>query len=140
MADSVASRLRSSGLAARTVSIKVRFSDFTTITRSRSVVAPITTAAAILAVVDELLEQVDPGLGVRLFGVSASRFAESVEQLSFDDVGEGERTRRDWTTTSATIDAIRDRFGSGAIGPASTVGPDGRRPLRDRSHQWGPPD
>lgn len=138
LADSVASRLRATGLAARTVAIKVRFSDFTTITRSRSADSPVTTAAAILEVVEALLLQVDPGAGVRLFGITLSNFTEAVEQLSFDDLGPGERVRRDWTSTSTAIDAIRERFGADAIGPASTVTSGGLRVGRRRSQQWGP--
>jgi DNA polymerase-4 len=138
LADSVASRLRASGTAARTVSIKVRFSDFTTITRSRSAESPVTTAAAILEVVESLLLQVDPGAGVRLFGITLSNFTEAAEQLSFDDLGSDERVRRDWTSTSAAVDAIRERFGSDAIGPASTVTTDGLRVGRRRAQQWGP--
>ncbi len=138
LADSVASRLRATGAAARTVSIKVRFSDFTTITRSRSAESPVTTAAAILEVVEALLLQVDPGAGVRLFGITLSNFTEAAEQLSFDDLGSDERVRRDWTSTSAAVDAIRERFGSDAIGPASTVTSDGLRVGRRRAQQWGP--
>jgi DNA polymerase-4 len=138
IADSVAGRLRATGTAARTVAIKVRFSDFTTITRSRSADSPVTTAAAILEVVEGLLIQVDPGPGVRLFGITLSNFTEAAEQLSFDDLGPGDRVRRDWTSTSAAVDAIRERFGTGAIGPASTVTNEGLRVGRRRKQQWGP--
>lgn len=138
LADSVAGRLRAAGVAARTVAIKVRFSDFTTITRARSTESPVATAAAILAAVEALLLQVDPGPGVRLFGISLSNFTASVEQLSFDDLGSEGRVRRDWTSTAAAIDAIRERFGTDAIGPASTVTSDGLRVGRHRSQQWGP--
>ncbi len=138
IADSVAARLRATGAAARTVAIKVRFSDFTTISRSRSTDSPVSTAAASLVVVEALLLQVDPGPGVRLFGITLSNFAESAEQLSFDDLGPGDRVRRDWTSTSAAVDAIRERFGTGAIGPASTVTNEGLRVGRRRTQQWGP--
>ncbi len=144
LADAVSARLRSAGVGARTITIKVRFSDFVTITRSRSVAAPITTAKAVVEIADALLAAIDVGAGVRLFGISASGLGPAVEQLSLDDLtadmgaGRGEADRSDWVTASGAIDAIRERFGAGAIGPASTVSPNGLRVVRAGAQQWGP--
>ena len=138
LADAVSGRLRATGLAARTVSMKVRFSDFVTITRSRSTDAPVTTARAILDLVDPLLAGIDAAQGVRLLGISVSGFVEPVEQLSLDDVTDGQRMRNDWVSASQTIDAIRDRFGTTAIGPASAVAPEGLKVVRKGAQQWGP--
>ncbi len=138
LSDAVSSRLRASGTGARTVSLKVRFSDFVTITRSRSVEAPITTAQAILEIVDPLLAAIDVSVGVRLLGVSVSGFAVPSEQLSFDDMIEGGQARQDWIAASGTIDAIRERFGTAAIGPASAVTSTGLKVVRRGAQQWGP--
>jgi len=68
MAESVGARLRELGQAGRTVTLKVRFADFQTITRSRTVPEPVDTGTAIAAVAGELLDQVDLSSGVRLLG------------------------------------------------------------------------
>ena len=63
MADATAARLRENGLAGRTVTLKVRFGDFRTITRSRTVGDPVSSGPAIARVAKELLDGVDPASG-----------------------------------------------------------------------------
>jgi len=139
LADGVAGRMRSQGLAARTFTLKVRFSGFHTISRAVTVDAAIATAHGIVQVVEPLLGAVDPGPGVRLLGVSASNFAEAAEQLSLDQLLERDTaTPQEWQAAEDTIDQIRSRFGNAAIGPASAVGPDGLRVVRRGAQQWGP--
>jgi DNA polymerase-4 len=139
LADAVAARLRSSGSGARTIGLKVRFADFSTVTRSHTVPAPVVTARAILAAVEPMLRRLDVSNGVRLLGISVSGFGEPVEQLSLDDLLSGEvSSEQDWEAASETIDAIRARFGSGSIGPASAVSGDGLRLVRPGAQQWGP--
>lgn len=143
LADAVGSRLRAARTSARTVTVKVRFSDFVTITRSRTLTVPITTAAAIVEVADGLLAGVDPSAGVRLLGVSASGLGQGAEQLSLDDMvgddaGRGDGDRAVWVEASGAIDAIRQRFGTAAIGPASAVSSAGLRVVRSGAQQWGP--
>ena len=136
LADGVASRLRAHGTAARTLSLKVRFAGFHTITRSTTVPGAVHTANGIVKAVDPLLQAVDPSPGVRLLGVSASNFSPPAEQLSLlDDAAAGES---EWDAAEATVDAIRSRFGNTAIGPASAVRGDGLRLVRKGAQQWGP--
>jgi DNA polymerase-4 len=142
LADSVASRLRAQGCGARTVSVKLRFADFTTITRSRTVAAGITTAHAILGCALPLLHAVPLKMGVRLLGISVSNLTVPAEQLTLDDllgvaVPDG-ASDGDWVAASDAVDRVRDRFGSGAIGPASAVSADGLRLVRPGAQQWGP--
>ena len=138
------SRLRAAGVGARTLTLKVRFAGFVTITRSTTGPAPVATAAAILDAVGPLLANIDPTPGVRLLGVHASNFGEPVEQLRLDDLlgapgdGPSDAPPADWTEASAAIDAIRERFGDTAIGPASTVSSRGIRIVRKGAQQWGP--
>ena len=73
LADGVASRLRAARHAARTVQLKVRFGDFRTITRSRTLPEPTDLAADIAGVARELLRALDVAGGVRLLGVSAQQ-------------------------------------------------------------------
>ena len=133
LSDSVADRLRRHGLAGRTVTVKVRFADFHTITRSRTLASPVDTGPAVAGAALELLEQVDPSPGVRLLGVSVSNLApEPAHQLSFDETGQS------WGEASLAVDEIRRRFGDGAVGPASLAGGQGLRVKRQGDQQWGP--
>ncbi len=146
LSDGVATRLRKHDTGARTLALKVRFAGFHTITRSITLPSPVHTAHAIVQAVEPLLQSVDPSPGVRLLGVSATNFGAPAEQLSLDDLlaagpagaggvppGAGE-----WEAAEETVDAIRTRFGSAAIGPASAVGGRGLRLVRKGAQQWGP--
>jgi DNA polymerase IV len=73
LADGVASRLRAAHAAARTVQLKVRFGDFKTITRSRTLAAPTDLAADVGRVARDLLRSLEVGPGVRLLGISAQQ-------------------------------------------------------------------
>jgi DNA polymerase-4 len=146
LADAVASRLRHLGVGARTVTLKVRFAGFETITRSVTVPMPLTTGPGIVAAVEPLLSQIDPSPGVRLVGVSGSHLGEPVEQLGLfglvdaavsGTVPDAATVDSAWGEASDALDSIRDRFGSDAIGPASAVA--GRRQrVRPGSALWGP--
>lgn len=135
MADGVALRLRRARVAGRTVVLKVRFGDFRTITRSATLPLPVDDAVALSRAAQELLETVDPTPGVRLLGVTAANLVDAGDgrQLSFDDLA-----RRPWHDASGAVEEIRERFGDDAIGPASTVGPDGLRTKRRGQDPWGP--
>jgi DNA polymerase-4 len=134
LADSVGSRLRRHRLAGRTVSIKVRFHDFRTISRSRTLPAPVDLGPEIARVACDLLEQVDPSPGVRLFGVSVSNLVDDASrQLTLADVDAG-----GWGGVTAAVDEIRGRFGDGAVGPATLVDASGLRVKREGDTQWGP--
>jgi DNA polymerase-4 len=86
MVDASATALRRAELVARTVTVKVRFSDFSMITRSHTLSGPIDASPAIGAVAAALLESAPLDQGVRLLGVSLSGFGESYggEQLTLD--------------------------------------------------------
>jgi DNA polymerase-4 len=139
LSDAVAARLRAHGGAARTLTLKVRFAGFETITRSITVSGGVSTAHSIVAVVEPLLHAIDASPGVRLLGVSASNFTSASQQLSLDDVLD-ERVDDDhqWRLAEETVDAIRKRFGTTAIGPASSVSDRGLRVVRRGAQQWGP--
>ena len=139
LSDAVAARLRANSLAARTITLKVRFAGFETITRSVTVGGGISTSHAIVAAVEPLLEAIDPSPGVRLLGVCAGNFTSQSQQLSLDDLlGERVDDEHQWLLAEETIDAIRKRFGASAIGPASAVGDRGLRLVRRGAQQWGP--
>jgi DNA polymerase-4 len=133
--DAVASRLRAGGVVGRTVQLKVKFGDFHTITRSHTLEVGVDDAPALLACARSLLAQVDPSPGVRLLGVSVSGLSPlGSRQLTLDDATEGPG----WEVASRTIDEIREKFGSAAIGPATVAGSGGPRPKVPGQQQWGP--
>jgi DNA polymerase-4 len=136
LGDSVAQRLRAAGVTGRTVSIKVRFHDFRTITRSVTLPSPIDTGPDLVRAATDLLLKVDPTPGVRLLGIHVSQLADgSARQLTFDDV-----EAPSWDDATGAIDAIRHRYGHDAIVPASLAGPDGIRVKKRGDQQWGPTD
>jgi DNA polymerase-4 len=138
LADGVASRLRADGLAARTITLKVRDATFRTITRSRTLHQPVDSASAITQTVHGLLDKSSVTGGVRLLGVAASRFAEPAEQLQLDGLADGHEPL--WSDASRAVDRVRNRFGGAAIGPASALSPSGLRVVRRGQHQWGTDD
>jgi DNA polymerase-4 len=134
MGESVAARLRANGLAGRTVTVKVRFHDFTTITRSVTLPEPVDAGPPIVRAAKALLAKVDPAPGVRLLGVSVSGLGDGrVRQLSLLERPDG------WDDASRAVDSIRRRFGDEAIGPAALTDDDHRLRLKRRGdQQWGP--
>jgi DNA polymerase IV len=152
LADGTAARLRAAGLSARTITLKVRFADFRTITRAHSLDRPVRTGPAIARAALALLDGVDLTGGVRLLGVSASGFTEpgaagEPEQLSLDALLSGEAVPEpatgtswdtSWEAASEAVDEVRRRFGAGAIGPAAAAGPAGVRVTRPGAAPWGP--
>jgi DNA polymerase-4 len=134
MADAVAARLRAAGLAGRTVTLKVRYGDFRTITRSQTVPTPIDDGFAIAGLGSALLDQVEPGEGVRLLGVSISNLIHGeARQLSLMLDGNGDRPTR-------ALDEVRARFGENALGPAVLLDGNTLRVKRRGDTQWGPDD
>ena len=121
MAERVGTRLREHDLAGRTVTLKVRFPDFRTITRSATLPEPFAVSAEIARLALALLEKVDTACGVRLLGVSVSNLtAGAAHQASLF----GEEAPPELATPiQSAVDAVRARFGSQAVGPAATVEP-----------------
>ncbi|MBO0886301.1 MAG: DNA polymerase IV [Acidimicrobiales bacterium] len=148
MADAVCDRARAQGLRGRTVTLKVRFASFSTITRSRTLAEPTGNAQVVAATAGGLLSEVDISGGVRLLGVGLSVLAGdevSPRQLSLEEIGggDGERHLGNVEQAQAAIDAVRARFGTGAVGPAVLLsrGGDGSSRLdvkRPGDTQWGP--
>jgi DNA polymerase-4 len=132
--DAIATRLRKHGVAGRTISIKVRFHDFRTITRAATIATPTDASTVIAREARSLLAVIDPSIGVRLFGVAVSGLTEhAAQQLSFEDA-----EAPDWTEANRAIDEIRERFGAGAIGPAAIATARGLELKRKGGQQWGP--
>jgi DNA polymerase-4 len=90
MVDASATNLRQSQLAARTISVKIRFADFTMVSRSHSMDSSIDATPAIGAVAAALLDSVELSQGVRLLGVSLAGFGDPDAGLQLSlDLGAG---------------------------------------------------
>ena len=86
-ARQVAGRLNAAGLFARTVSIKVRLHDFSTFTRSRTLLSATDNAEVISAIAQSLLTAVDATGGVRLLGVGVAGLTDVLQEELFADDG-----------------------------------------------------
>jgi DNA polymerase-4 len=146
MAESVATMLRAATSSARTITVKVKFKDFTLQTRSHTLGRAISTGGAIGQLAAALLSGIDPGEGIRLLGVSASGLsARGADQLAFD-LGDGSRVEnqsamareQSWQDVTVAVDAIRNRFGRTSVGSAGTVTEDGVQVPARRDAPWGP--
>jgi len=119
LSDKVARRLRQGNYLAKTVSVKVRSSDFQTITRDKTVTHPTDQCKLIYETAKRLVpKEYGPRVKVRLLGVKASNLIHNEENaqlpLITDIVGEK------LLSSSNAIDRIRDRYGSSSIKMAGT--------------------
>lgn len=120
LAEQVARRLRQSELKGRTVELKVRFHDFRTIARSKTLPAATDTTQEIHDAVRELLARLpEPLPPVRLIGVGVTGIAgqaTSQRMLPFEDEENREKHQR----LDAALDEIHQRFGNSAVSRASS--------------------
>ena len=122
LSERTAARLRSAGLVGRTVSIKVRFADFTTITRARTLRQSTDVAREVYATARSLFDAL--GLqrarlrlvGVRVEGLGPVERAERQLRLGEPELG--------WRDAERAVDRASARFGAGSVRPASLVDPD----------------
>jgi DNA polymerase-4 len=143
MADAVASRMRRAGLVGRTVGLKIRYGDFVTLTRSRTCPTELSDGPLIAAIAAALLAALDVSPGVRLLGVGVSNLSAAgshrAEQMSFElAAAPGPPAPESWHRASGAVDAVRDRFGEEAVGPARLLAAGGIQIKRPGDTQWGP--
>jgi DNA polymerase-4 len=115
LSERVAGRLRSQGVAARTITLKCRLAPYRTLTRTETLPAPIDSGPAVYETACRLYDRLRlPTPRVRLLGVSASRF-ETPAPLSQHSA---------WQKVMLAADAVRDRFGEAAFVPAAYLARD----------------
>lgn len=117
LADRVAKRLRDGGLETRTVAIKVRFADFTLLSRSQTLGEPSAVGQRIAQAARDLLDAVELSQPVRLIGVRAENLvaAGSAAMALWD-------TDEEWRKVEGALDDASARFGGGAVTRAAFVG------------------
>jgi DNA polymerase-4 len=124
LADRTAARLRASGHRGRTVQLKVRYADFRTITRSRTLAGPTDLAAEIAATARALLDTVEVGPGIRLLGVAVHQLVEDTTPLALElDGPDGRPDDARRAALEQSIDTVRGRFGPDSVRPARLVRP-----------------
>jgi DNA polymerase-4 len=111
LSEKVARHARADGLAGRVVTLKLRTTDFAILTRRRTIPVPTQTAKTLFAVGRELLAKEATGRPYRLIGIGMADLieADAVE----DDFFAGDERRA--LAGEKTLDAIRARFGAGAV-------------------------
>lgn len=124
----VGRRLREHGLYARTVQLKLRLADFSTITRARSIERATGIDTELFTEVRALFRHNwKPGAAVRLLGVHASGFEEGEGQLDLLDQDRHDR----WAQALAAADRLRDKYGEGAVSLARGL----KAGFRERAHE-----
>ncbi len=113
--ERLARRLRHAGVAARTIHLKVRYDDFSTISRSMTLDGPVDLTGQLADAARALLRRTPPGRPIRLLGVGGSQLADRAEPRQLD-LGSDDRR-----ALAAAADRIRDRFGNDAVAPARLI-------------------
>jgi len=115
--EEVGSSLRQEKVAARTVQLKLRYSDFTTLTRRRTLVKPTQDEMTLYEVACQLLahENIE-GKFIRLIGVSGSNFVVPEVQTDLFEQQDEKRTR-----LTRAVDELRGKLGKGAIKRGASI-------------------
>ncbi|WP_306233374.1 DNA polymerase IV [Agrococcus beijingensis] len=115
LATGVGRRLRDAGVQARTVTLTVRFHDFRTITRSKTLPEATDVTRVMVETAWGLLDALGEIPPVRLLGVRASSVQGAADHgLLWDDTAT-------WGSAERAMDAVHDRFGAAAVAPASML-------------------
>lgn len=128
LSEMVGRRLREANYHARTIQLKLRYKDFTTITRARSLSEPTQLDIEIFEQARTLFRKNwKKGIPVRLLGVQASSFSDYSPQINLLD---GARQQR-WKDALTAADRLRDKFGESTVSLASGL----RGSFRERTHE-----
>src|ERR1700689_57020 len=128
LSEMVARRLRESQYHARTIQLKLRYKDFTTLTRAHTLAAPTQLDTEIFEQIRALFRKNwKKGMQVRLLGVQTSSFESQPEQISLLENGRQQR----WKDALAAADRLRDKFGESSVKLATGM----RGTFRERTHE-----
>ena len=112
--ERVGRSLRRQGLSGRTITLKLKYADFTQKTRSRTLKEPTNLTRVIYETAVALLCESKPERPLRLIGVGVSHFGGGERQLSLLPDPREDGNKRE-AALDATLDALRDKFGNGTI-------------------------
>lgn len=123
LADRLASRLRRAGFAASTIHLKVRFEDFSTVTRSHTFEQPVSTVRDLYGTARALLARTAARTRpVRLLGIGADSLVAAAEPRQLD------LAPRSWDELEDVVEEVRGRFGSSAVARARLLDTEGDPP------------
>lgn len=134
LSEMVGRRLRESDLRGRTITLKLRYTDFSTITRAHSLEQPTYLDQEIYGEIGKLFRaNWKEGRSVRLLGVTVSGFSESQESVQLDLLGAAgpAQTRGKWDKALTAADRLRDKYGDSSVVMGTSVG----NLLRERVHE-----
>jgi DNA polymerase-4 len=139
--EEVSHELRHRGLRGRTVTLKARYWNFKTVTRSRSLDLPVNIGKRIYATARELLDKLPDGplrlLGVQLSNLSDVRAPVQAGLFAELEPARGEESERKLERATQALDRLRTRFGAGTVTPGSLLA---RASLRVRAREGEPPE
>lgn len=119
LSDKVARRLRKDNYRGRTVSVKVRSSDFKTITRDKTLSHPTDQVKVIYDTAKKLIpRQYGPAVKVRLLGIRVSHLEKKHDDIQLSLIEDS--VNKKLISTSKAVDKVRDRFGEAIIRLAGT--------------------
>lgn len=130
LAEMVGRRLRDHQLFARTIQIKLRYSDFSTFTRAHTLDHATNLDIELIEQARRLFRQNWTGGAIRLIGVHAGSFEDEQGQLNLLDDGKGEQ----WRKALTAMDRIRDRYGDTSVSLAAGM----KARFRERTHEAMP--
>ncbi len=115
----VGKELRKKDLFANNISIKLKFSDFSQITRQRSLNVPVCSSAAIYRVAAQLAENYKIRKKIRLIGVGTSSLSDGSRPVQMELFNFVKAKTDKWEKLDRTVDLISEKFGDGTIEKAS---------------------
>jgi DNA polymerase-4 len=128
LCEMVGRRLREGKFHARTIQLKLRYEDFTTITRAHTLPEPTQLDTEIFEQVRLLFyKNRKQGVPIRLLGVQASSFTTEADQMSLLEGGRQQR----WRDAFSAVDRLRDKFGESSITLAAGM----KGSFRERTHE-----
>jgi DNA polymerase-4 len=127
LSEMVCRRLREQNLSARTFQLKLRYSDFSTITRARTLSSATAVDSEVLTAIRDMFRANWNRKAVRLLGVHAAHFEDESPQMNLDDGA----AHNKWNQALSAADRLREKFGESAI----SLGTGMHARFRERTHE-----
>jgi DNA polymerase-4 len=127
LSEMVCRRLREQNLRARTLQLKLRYSDFSTITRARTLSSATAVDSEVLTAIRDMFRVNWNRKAVRLLGVHAAHFEDESPQMNLNDAAAHDK----WNQALSAADRLREKFGESAI----SLGTGMHARFRERTHE-----
>ena len=114
--------MRAKNLLSETVVIKLKFSDFSQITRSKTLNTPISSSAAIFNEALALYRKIELKKKIRLVGVGVTSLKDKGRPIQMQLIREEKLPEKQWDSVDKAVDSILEKFGSNIIKKATLNG------------------